>query len=276
MIGKRVGSDQPMKDSAAAATGGIRGRSALFAALLAGVLASPAAAQFSAQPVILELRTDGSGSAATITVRNESDDPLQLRIYAADFDQVEDGSHTFMDAGAHDSSCMERLEVFPGNLVLEARGQDEVRVQMGPGDSTCWSMIFVQNVNRNAAGIQIAQRIGVKVYGVSTGLRADGEVRGITVSAADSAGARAVEVAFANTGAAPVRPDGELEIRSEAGDVVAVVPIRPFSVLPGRVAVTRIPLEVDLEAGRYLLIPVLDFGGDYLAGGQGLLVVEDT
>lgn len=260
----------------AAVSGVIRRRSVFLAALaalaaLAGVV--PVSAQFSAQPVIVELGTSNEAAAAVITVRNESASPMQLQVYGSDFDQPEGGSHVFMALGEHAQSCASRMEILPDHLDLGPQGSGEVRVRMEPGDSPCWSLVFVQGLARDGAGIQVSQRIGVKVYGVNAGARADGEVRAVEV-AGDGNGPRHVEVAFANTGTRPVRPEGELEIRSETGEVVSAVAITAFSVLPGRTIRTRVPLDVDLPAGLYLLIPILDFGGDYLAAGQALLEIE--
>lgn len=259
----------------AAVPGGIRGRSVVLAAVMALALGAPAAAQFSAQPVILELRTEVTPSVAVFHVRNESNDPLQLRVYASDYDQPAGGGTVFLDLGTHERTCADRIEVFPDNLLLPPRAAGEVRIRMAPGDSTCWSLVFAQSVTRSADGIQIAQRIGVRVYGVAPGARTEGEVRHVAV-ATETDGSRAIDIEFGNTGTAPLRPSGEVEVRTEGGKVVAVVPVAPFSVLPGRAGRTRIPLDAGLSPGSYLLIPILDFGGDYLAGGQARLEVRDS
>lgn len=256
----------------AAAPGAIRGRSVAFAVIGLLVGTVPASAQFSVQPVILEMRVAGGATERMITIRNDSDEPLQLRVYGSDFDQPESGGHTFMDSGTHPSSCADRLAFEPDNVLLEPQGSGEVRVRMEPGDETCWSLIFVQTVSRGETGIQIAQRIGVKVYGVSATARAEGELGEVRVGE-DAEGRRQVELSFLNLGDAPVRPEGEIEVRSESGEVVAVVAVPPFSVLPGRTAWSRVLLEEALPEGVYVVVPILDFGADYLAGGQALLRV---
>ena len=265
---------RPPPVSAAASPGKPGGRSAAFAAaLLLLIPGTPCLAQFSAQPVILEVRTGDSASVSTVSVRNESESPLQLRIYAGDFDQRADGVHEFLEAGSHPRSCVERLEMYPDNLLLEPQQTGEVRVLMEPGDSTCWSMIFVQSVSRAQGGMQISQRIGIKVYGLSGLSVPAGEIRAVSVEAASATGALSAAIEFANLGDGPLRPEGELEIRTEEGEVVAVVPVPPFSILPGRTRTALVPLPADLAPGRYMVIPILDFGGDYLAGGQAVFDV---
>ncbi len=240
--------------------------------LATAVAASPAVAQLSVQPVIVELRTSDSASAALVAVRSEADEAMQLRVYAADFDQPEEGSHRFLEPGTHPRSCAERLRFFPDDLVLAPGGEAEVRIELDPGASTCWSLVFVQGQGRETGGIRIAQRIGVKVYGVAGRTDPAGEIGAVAVREAGP-GEREVRIAFRNTGDAPVRPEGELEVRTAEGDIVAVVPVPPFSVLPGRSRATTVPLGLRLDAGRYLAIPILDFGGDYLAGGQATFEV---
>ncbi|NIU74452.1 MAG: hypothetical protein GWN71_12940, partial [Gammaproteobacteria bacterium] len=82
-----------------------------------------------------------------------------------------------------------------------------IRVLMEPVDSTCWSMVFVERGVRAETGLSIAQRIGVKVYGVSGRTTPEGEIRSVTV--VGDAAERAVELAFANLGGGPLRPEGE-------------------------------------------------------------------
>ena len=241
------------------------------------VLVAPATgtAQFSVQPVIMEMATGDTTATSVVYVRNESDAPIQVRFYAADFNQNRAGEHQFMEPGANPRSCVEHLQFYPDGGTLGPGEIQEVRVLMEPLDSTCWSMLFVESGGRSASGLSIAQRIGVKVYGVSTREVPEGEIRSVRVEEADSA--RSVVVEFANLGGGPLRPEGEIEIRTLDGDVVEVILVRPFSVLPERTRETRIPLDgVDLAPGTYVVVPILDFGGEYLAGGQAVLEVPGS
>lgn len=256
-----------------AVPGTLPGRSVvLLSVLLVLATVGRAAAQFSVQPVIMELQLSDAAAGSSFAVRNESSEVLRLRVYAADFDQPEDGSHRFMELGTNPRSCADRLQVSTDALTLPPDSQGVVQVRLAPGDSTCWSMVFVQGQSRQPGGIRIAQRIGVKVYGVSSRATPAGEIRGVAV-AGDAPGGRNVEITFGNTGQGPLRPEGEVEVRTLEGDIVAVVPVPPFSVLPGRSRRATVPLDVALDPGRYLVIPILDFGADYLAGGQGTFEV---
>jgi hypothetical protein len=242
------------------------GRLRIMAAVALALSAPTAAsAQFSVQPVIVEMVTGDTTASTVLQVHNESDGPLQMRFYAADFDEAEDGSHTFAAPGTEAHSCSRHMRVFPDGATLEAHAVTQVRVLIEPVDSTCCSMVFIETGARAKKGISIAQRIGVKVYGEPKALPPSGEIRGVHVLAGEPPVA---VIQFANLGAGPLRPQGDVEIRTLDGTVVGKAPVEAFSVLPGRLRSVRVKLDLGLAPGSYLAIPILDFGADYLAGGQ--------
>lgn len=233
-------------------------------------LPTPVTGQLSVQPVIVEMRAGNGAANASLLVRNEGSEPLALQAYATDFDQPEEGGHTFLPAGEHPRSCKARLQFFPESFEVAAGGSQEVRVTMAPGSSTCWSVVFLQTVPGRESGINIAQRIGVKVYGVEPGAATEGELRSVSMEPNPAGAGMLLQLEFENLGEDPLRPEGELEVRTLDGNVVGVAPIPAFSVLPGRVRRADVLMELDLPPGEYLGIPILDFGGEYLAGGQTL------
>lgn len=252
---------------------------AAFLALPLLVLASAGqgrlAAQISVQPVIVELRVAGASAATSFLVRNEATESLAMQVYASDFDQPVEGGHTFLPAGQHARSCAGRVQFFPESFELPARGAQEVRLSMAPGPATCWSLVFVQTVPGGGDAIAVAQRIGVKVYGVDPAAAPAGELRAVAVEPDPEAPGMRLRLDFENQGEDPLRPEGELEVRSMDGDVLGVAPIPAFSVLPGRVRRTLVPLDLQLPPGEYLAIPILDFGAEYLAGGQAVFRVPE-
>lgn len=261
-----------MRTASPEPTGGRR-RAWVMGVLMLLAVPSAVAAQFSVQPVIVEMVTADTTATTVVFVRNQSEGPMQLRFYAADFDQPEAGGHVFMAPGEHPKSCVEHLQFYPDGATLEPGETQEVRVLMEPVDSTCWSMIFVESGARSQTGLSIAQRIGVKVYGVSGQASPEGEIRSVRVG--QDAEGRWVAIEFANLGGGPLRPEGEIEVRTPEGEIIDVIPVPAFSVLPDRVRQTQIPLDRHFEPGTYVLVPILDFGADYLAGGQALLEVPE-
>jgi hypothetical protein len=132
-------------------------------------------------------------------------------------------------------------------------------------------VVFVEKRSPTPSGITVAQRIAVKVLAQRPGGVRDGRVIGVAI---DTAETRTAVVGFENTGDRALDVSGEIEIRSIEGEILGVVPVEPFDVLPGRSRAVWVPVDsVDLSPGRYLLVAVLDFGADYLTGGQTFLEV---
>ncbi|MCL7960210.1 MAG: hypothetical protein M8861_08465, partial [marine benthic group bacterium] len=59
-----------------------------------------------------------------------------------------------------------------------------------------------------------------------------------------------------------------VEVRDFRGTVVASSAVRAFTVLPGSKRQLAVRLPDELAPGQYLAVPMLDFGGEYLAGTQ--------
>ena len=239
----------------------------LWAVLLFAV---PVQGQFSAVPGVVRLSASATSDAAVVHVRNEGERTLQFRIYAGDYDQGENGDYAVQPFGANARSCEGKLSFFPDNTVLSPGEGQEVQVRMEGGDA-CWSLLFIEAAADEDARVRIAERIGVRVLNVPPGLAFEGEVVYVEAVHHDSLD---IDVAFHNTGSAPVELHGAVEIRRLEGDVAARADIGPFGVLPEHVRRIRVLLPGDLPAGQYLAVPVLDFGGDYLAGGQVMFTVR--
>lgn len=228
--------------------------------------------QFAVYPVLVDLDATARVGTETVTVQNQGTETLEVRVYLSDYDRLPGGDHTYVSFGEHPSTCSDRLEAFPDQLSLEPGEQGEIRLRMQPDSTTCWSMVFVERRVVGASGITTAQRIGVKVLAEGTDRSREGRVVSV---AADTAAGPAALVGFESQGTAALEVTGEIEIRDLSGEVVGVVQIDPFRVLPGRERRVRVELDgAGLEAGRYLMVAILDFDGDYLAGGQAMLEIE--
>ena len=249
----------------------LKGRSLIL--LLTSVTTLPVAAraQFSAQPVILGLAPKDSADIGVVSVRNEGRETLQFRFRMGDFDQTPSGDHVFQPFGQNANSCKGRASVYPDQATLLAGEVQQIRVIMQPAPATCWGVLFVEQRAKNTTGIMIGQQIAVKVYGTRTELALKGEVTRVAVSR-DSAGAR-VSFDFKNSGEGPLRPSGTIEIRTLTGDVVATEAVDAYSVLPAHSRTVTVGIGTKLKPGRYVAVPIMDFGADYLAGGQASLTI---
>ena len=60
---------------------------------------------------------------------------------------------------------------------------------------------------------------------------------------------------------------GEIQIRRGDNTIAASIPVPALYALPGANALTKVPLPT-LASGRYVVLAILDYGGDELAAGQ--------
>ena len=157
--------------------------------------------------------------------------------------------------------------------MLAAGESRELRLEMSDPTDPCWAVVFVQTSSAAPGGISVAQRVGVKVFAGNNGPSTlNAEIIGVAATPAPDG--IAVTFEFRNSSASAVRPSGSVQLRTASGESLAEVPVDPFSVLPGRTRRIETFIAATPPAGRYVVVPVLDFGGDYLAGGQGLLRSE--
>lgn len=247
---------------------------AVAAAVAACAVAVPgaAAAQFSVYPAMVEFNGAAGVGTESLTVENQGDEPIEVRVYQSDYDRTEEGGHVYLEPGTHESSCRGRLQAFPDQLGVGPGQRGEIRLRLESAAAGCWGIVFVEKRTLTASGITVAQRIAVKVLARPPGGAMEGRVRGVSV---DTAAGRPAVVWFANEGERVLDVEGEVEIRDLTGEILEVLDVEPFQVLPGRTRRVRVALEdVALAPGRYVLVAILDFGGDYLAGGQTLLEVK--
>jgi hypothetical protein len=115
----------------------------------------------------------------------------------------------------------------------------------------------------------------VKVYGLSA---RGGESAQITAASVSSGtgevDGRMLEFTVDNPDDWPVLARGTVEVRDFDGAPHGMVEVEAFSVLPDHERTLRVPLEAPLTPGRYLAIPVLEYGDDGLMGAQVAFRVE--
>lgn len=249
----------------------------VLAALLAALTlpAAPAVAQFSASPAMIWVEGEAATATSRINIRNEGAEAAQLRVYVSDFEQDIRAEHAFLDeVGAIEGSCGARLRVTPDIAVLQPAESRELLVEVDHPSEPCWAVVFIQTGSgADQPGAWITQRIGVKVFAGDRSPQAlNGEISAVEAVAAG--GAISVDFDFRNLATTALRPTGHIELRALTGETVAQVEIEPFSVLPGHTRRIAAAVEAELPEGRYVAVPVIDFGGEFLAGGQGLLRIH--
>jgi len=233
-------------------------------------LGTPASAnaQYSVSPVIFPVPASGEDQELTTIVHNGGDVSLDLRVFAEDYDQTPDGSYRNTPYGDHARSCADRLEVLPAAFRVPPGESQPVTLRMKGSEDpeACWSLVYVENPAPSTGTLRVSSRIGIKVYGLTR----DGSYRADIASAdVELAGEdRVLRFTVVNPQDWPVIAHGSVQVRNLEGTSFGEVPVSTFSVLPGHERELGIALPPDLEPGRYLAIPVLEYAEDGFVGAQ--------
>lgn len=251
----------------------------LTGALLAGAAPRAAMAQLAVDRVELTLRPGGTleERVGLITVRNDGAKAVQATVQLEDWDRAEDGTNRWFAIGTIPQSCGHALRVFPLALSLEPGASGSVRVTLDSTASAreCWAAVVVETVQpQTVAGRSVAYvlRTAVKLYALPAGLTTDGVVADMRVGAkAPAPGVRDsskhLDVMFENTGTRHVMAKGTVELRRPDNSVAAKVELPDMYALPGAKSRASVALP-KLPPGRYVVLALLDYGGDDIAAAQ--------
>jgi hypothetical protein len=81
-----------------------------------------------------------------------------------------------------------------------------------------------------------------------------------------------LNVSYRNAGSCQTQTRGSIEIRRLDNSVAARIEIPEFPTLPGATRRLSVPIP-RLPSGKYVLLALLDFGGQEIAAGQASLEV---
>ena len=204
-------------------------RTALALCAVTGLVAAPVDAQLLVDPLEVTLTTAGASRVTgSFTLANTSDVPVQATITRQDWDRAENGDNRFLPANSTGTSCGTMLTVTPVSVRVEPRSTRLVRLSVqGAAElrQECWDIFFVEEVPQRTGvrgnSLQYIFRTGVKVYLMPPGLKRDGAVEDMAV------------------------------------EYVAIVPPKPASSTPARVAVAR-------ETKRQIAVRFRNTGGEHL------------
>ena len=260
----------------------------LLVALLAGwVGAAPAQAGILLSQLVFDVQVPaGESETFILEVTNTGDEPDHVTITYYDWTVDALGNHDFLPPGSVERSLAGNLQFSPSSFVLASRETRQVRVTVTspPGaEGTFWGMLMVENENQSAAtqvggvGIQIQTRYGVKVYNTVPGtVQPAGRIERIAVKQLEPGSPPVPSLEFANTGNAKMTPRGWFELRNAQGQTVWRAEFEGRTLLPGGRMVIERPYDgPPLVSGQYLVLGVVDYGGNRLLGGQVVMTLHE-
>jgi len=233
--------------------------------------------------------TISQGSAETLSfqVRNDESEALQMAVGLCDWIRDINGANLFCEeAGEVERSAADWVSVAPTQFELDPGGVQEVRFTLSvpdgsPLEGTYWTAVMVEATPKRTEeqpGTQIVvkRRFGVKIYATIAGTGSkDGQVSDLEHHGLNPLW---VTFEFLNRGTLNLKEvTGWVEVRDVTGATLETIPVGPFPVLPGFkrriLAQSARPRGEVLPPGDYVILAVLDFGGDSLVGAQLVLRV---
>jgi P pilus assembly chaperone PapD len=253
--------------------------------------ASSLSAQVGVDQLEMHIRLENPRSfTQAIPVRSEAVQSQQMRVTVRDWYRDSIGANKYAEYGSLDSSCQERLQVFPSTMQIAAGATEFVRVSYapsGPADTGCWAIVFFEGVRppnlrapADGAALEITVVTGVKVYVHAANPTVDGEVLSADVeefyearpvapnARPDSTLVRQVAVRFSNTGTAHLILKTILEFRNARTELVREISGPDAYVTPRAIRDVLIRIPADLPAGRYIAVALLDYGGAEIRAAQ--------
>lgn len=262
----------------------------LFVTLLLVVACMAATAQVS---VIGELSNDkearpGERYEGSISVRNDSNEPQEVKIYQTDYLFFRDGSNTYGDPGSIARSNAKWISFNPSfvNVPPQSVVAINYTVTVPPESETMklvgsyWSMLMVEGIAKGSAesaaqkdpkktqmGIRQTIRYGIQIatHIAQTGTKKVNFVD--TKLIPNEQGKRYLQVDVENDGDIWIRPEVFVELFDEKGTSKGKFSGVRYRMYPG----TSVRQMIDLtsvQAGTYKALVVVDAGGDDVYGAE--------
>jgi len=242
---------------------------------LAALALLSAHAQFASAQITVDRQTvllnpaNAGERGANLTVRNTGSATAQLSVQLEDWDVDAEGASHWRKAGAVAGSCGRRIAISPAALQLAPGEQQVVRVSLKSDakfDAECWSAAVVRSTGAPKAKHDSATTVHntVPVFVTPSGLIIDGELSDMYVKD-DS-----LEVIFRNTGKQRTNIVGQVQVQTPDASIVVTMPLESATVLVGATRKFRVAMP-KLPRGQYVLVAMVDFGGEQLTAVQAAL-----
>ncbi len=228
----------------------------------------------------------GASETLSFQVLNNEAEPLEIQINLADWDRDITGENRFYPPGTLPRSLAPWLSVSPLRFDLAPNEQREIRFSIKvPSDiaGTHWAAIMVEAAPKQpqpqppGTTIVVRRRFAVKVLETPPGTGTkDGRITLIDVRGLNPPN---IFIEFENRGTIHTpEVKGRIEIRDDKGAPLEKLEVESFPALPGAkrlLKVTSARKKGDLlPPGKYLILAILDYGGESLAGGQFVLRIK--
>jgi len=262
----------------------------LFCAFVLAFAFNPARSQVS---VIGELSHDkevraGETYEGMIAVRNDTEEPQEVKVYQTDYTFFSNGSNNYGEPGTTPRSNAKWISFRPSYLTVPAHATSSINYTVVVPAETAeqklvgsfWSMLMIEGIGKGSAestakkdptktqmGIQQTVRYGIQIAShiAQTGTKKINFVDTKLVAKDD--GKHFLQVDVENTGDVWMRPEMYVEVFDDKGNSKGRFPGIRYRLYPGTSVRQSIDLS-SLEKGAYKALIVVDSGGDDVYGAE--------
>lgn len=201
--------------------------------------------------------------------------------YLGDWDLDSNGRVRFLTEGENPRSATPWVKINPAEFPVAPGNKRRVQVSVTiPKDAKgeYWTMAYFEarsNSVLKTTGVNMAGRIANAIYVVvDNGVEKKGAITGVRGFFGYPKGFQGI-IRFENRGNVRLFPRGRIEIKDHTGKLVTTIPIEPQTVFPGSFRILTVNKGMTLKKGEYVILAILDYGGERLVAGQTTLKVAD-
>lgn len=235
-------------------------------------------------------RTADRGDAydGIILVRNDSQNPCDIRVYQTDYAFQADGKTFYVDPGTSPRSNADWVSVSPQWLTIPGMSTVSIRyrVEVPPDDElhgTYWSMVMIEptdatsqviseEAGKRQVGLVTCVRYGVQIV-TDIGDTGTTEIRFCDTRLVAKAGRRLLEVDIENTGDTWLSPLFSLDLYDEQGAHAIHIDGERQRIYPGCSVRHQLDLT-GVPGGQYKALAIVDNRDEHVFGAQYDLWIE--
>jgi hypothetical protein len=233
------------------------------------------------------LAKQGETYEGVITLRNDSDEPGEAKIYQTDYLFAHDGTNNYGAPGSTSRSNALWISFSPAHVIVPAHGTAEInysvavpQIDLEPLVGSYWSMIMIEGIQKDSPesslrstddepqmGIRQAIRYGIQLatHIAGSGMKSIQFLDARLVRT--DQGKTNIQVDIGNNGDLGMRPEVYVELFDQMGASMGKFPGIQYRLYPGTSVRQNILLE-GIAAGTYKALVVIDDGNDDIFGAE--------
>ena len=217
----------------------------------------------------------GETSTQLVRVSNAGTERTHFRAYVMDWHLSQRGEFIAIPAGTGQRSASSWIVVSPAEFDLGPGEVQEVRVGIKVPQGVAGSyrsVVFFESAPAQVSrvfGVSIASRLGVMIYITIRGTAVkQGGIVDLAAEYEAGKGTIAGQIGFENTGNVHLTLKPTVELRDGEGRRVARTELPSAVSLPDSYLEIPFTWETKLPAGEYIMLVVIDYGGNSKVAGQ--------